>query len=245
MIWILSGSTITKLMLVTSGSILFLNSFSPQEKLWVVSNKDNIINTSENLSYITNTNNIHNIEILKNKGVVVDLENWRFTPENQKKNPIQIFKSASHYVEKNNLKNWLMAAPSMNLIRVMYPTYKGKVYLKFIQENIAGKIAPYVKAYDIQAQGAENNPLYYKQIIKKITSQLHNSNKNIKIFAELNITKNSNNKNKEKIMEDIRNTQKYVSGYWIAVPDGSHNKVDKKQINTALQIIRYTLYKKD
>lgn len=245
MILILSGSAIAKLMLVASGSILFLNSFIPQEKLWVVSNKDNVINTGKNLSYITNTNNIHNTEILKNKGVVVDLENWRFTPKNQKKNPIQAVKSASHYIEKNNLTNWLMAAPSMNLIREIYPTYKGKVYLKFIQENIAGKIAPYVKAYDIQAQGAENNPLYYKQIIKKITRQLHDSNKNIKIFAELNITKNSNNENKEKILEDIRNTQKYVSGYWIAVPDGSHNKVDKKQINTALQIIRYTLSKKD
>lgn len=85
----------------------------------------------------------------------MDLESWPFTPVAQQRHPVTAYRQAAVQVRAHH--QWLVATPALDLVHVVAPTYHGPLAQEFVRLAIAGRIAPSVRVYEIQAQGFERN----------------------------------------------------------------------------------------
>ena len=82
----------------------------------------------------------------------------------EQKNYVNVFKKAYELLSTNG--KWILAAPAVDLVKSIKPYYHKKLCSEFLRLNIAKNIAPYVYAFDIQAQGSEINPQKSAQFVK-------------------------------------------------------------------------------
>jgi hypothetical protein len=83
MIWMFAGSGLTKLALAAGGVALLAGPLN-NANTWVTGHSPYLPSAATRLSYTANANQVKNAY---RKGVVVDLENWPYTPRWQRDQP--------------------------------------------------------------------------------------------------------------------------------------------------------------
>lgn len=221
MIWMFSGSALTKLAMVAGGMAL-LNGPLDNNNTWVAGNSVDAPPNAWRLSTITNANHWKQASE-KSKGIVLDLEHWPFTPIRQQTNPVETYQFLYQRLSTLQGRHWIVAAPAFDLVKEMEPGYRGKIYPKFIQMRLAAGIAPNVQVYDIQAQGAENNPGLYRSMIWAIARQVHKANPKAIILAGISTNPSGQSVSVSRLMDDIKQTRYMVSGYWLTIPQANRS----------------------
>lgn len=216
MILMLAGSAINKIALAVGGTAL-LSGFLNHSDLWVVGNVDKSYFHAKKIDYTSNADQWRKF-YKKDNPVVLDIEKWKYTPIFQQNHPVMAYRHFYENLHQFNHEKWIIATPSFNVIKEMFPNYKGKLYRKFIQIDLAGKIAPYANVYEVQAQWAERNPFKYRRVVQKIAEQVHSANPSTVVFAGLSTNPSPKKIALSTLKKDIEMTQKIVSGYWLNVP---------------------------
>lgn len=210
MIWMFAGSGITKLASVAGGMALLSGPLNSPET-WVAGHS---VDTPPLATHLRITANAARIPT-GTRGVVLDVENWPLTPAFQKAHPVRAY---ADFYRQAASRHWIVGTPAFDLVRSMFPTYHGKIYPAFIRLDLAGRIAPYVSVYDIQAQGAERNPRRYAYLVRTIAAQVRAAHPAVTVLAGLSTNPSGQPVSVAQMREDVRLTGKVVKGYWLSIP---------------------------
>lgn len=217
MIWAFTGSAITKIAAAVGGYFLLHGALNNQNT-WVAGFSAYTPSHASVISYGSSLASLENSASMKNTGVMLDLERWPFTPVTEQQHPAQDYASLYKYIQYSDIGHFLVAAPAFNLVKTIEPNYTGKLYPEFLRLNLAGKIAPYVGAYIIQAQGAERNPAEYARLVDNIAHQVRMVSPSTLILAALSTNPSGASVPESTLVQDIRAVKYTVNGYWISIP---------------------------
>lgn len=219
MFLMMSGSALTKLALAVGGSLLLAGPLNTPHTL-VVGKSVYTPKKAQTLFSYTNANDWKKAS-QKSVGAVLDLERWSFTPESQQAHPVQAYKYFYQHLYTQPGQHFIVAAPSLDLVKSVVPDYSGKLDPEFVQLKLAEKIAPYSNFYEIQAQALENNPKKYKNLVKEIVQQVKISNPGAVVIAGISTNPSGRNIPVLDMIKDVKETRHLVSGYWLTIPETS------------------------
>lgn len=211
MIWFFASSALAKLAVLPLGARL-LHGPLDNPNTWVMgrSRSEPIPIHATPWTGTTNLRQIPRLLRGPDRGVVLDLERWRFTPPEQQRHPVQSYAQAARFAHEAG--KWIMATPALDLFR------QSPLAERYLQSRIAERIAPYVDAYDIQAQGLERYPVRYAQFVRKVAGQLRRANPHVVILAGLSTNPSGTPVTLKALEADYRATRSVVDGYWLNIP---------------------------
>ncbi|MEY2343185.1 hypothetical protein AB4090_13905 [Acidithiobacillus sp. IBUN Pt1247-S3] len=209
MIWMFSGSTITKLASLSLGAVLLRGPLNTPDT-WIMGQSQFQPPAATIWSGAASLQKLPAALHDDARGVVLDLEHWRFTPVAEQSHPVQTYEQAA--TEAKRYGKWLMATPSLNLF------HKRPLADAYLRSRIAYRIAPYVRAYDIQAQGLERNPARYAHFVSQVAQQLRAANPRIVMVAGISVNPGGAPVTLPELQRDIVLTRGMVQGYWLAIP---------------------------
>ena len=149
------------------------------------------------------------------RGVMYDYENWRFTPDDEQRNPARYLQRAAALVHARGLL--FITAPAVNLAAVQAPgsTNRPADYLRL---GIAADGARYADVFDIQAQSAERDTQAYMYFVREAAAQARQANPNVVVFAGVSTQPGGQRVTADHILDAIDATRQYVDGYWLNIP---------------------------
>ena len=152
------------------------------------------------------------------KGVMYDYEKWRFTPEDEQRNPAKSLKEAADLVHARGLL--FLAAPAVDLVPVLAPDSDRKrqddTYLSL---GLAGDAARYADVVDIQAQRFQNDPQRYGSFVRAAAAQARAANPKVIVLAGVSTQPGGRETSADAILRAIQATRDVVDGYWFNIPE--------------------------
>ena len=150
------------------------------------------------------------------KAIMYDNEKWKFTPEEEQRDPARYEKLAADLVHQHGLM--FLAAPAVDLIGVLEPGSRGKRYDAYLQLGIAGDAARYADVIDIQAQSAERDAEAYAHFVLQAAAQARRANPKVLVLAGVSTNPNGQRVTANDILGAITATRDSVDGYWLNIP---------------------------
>lgn len=151
------------------------------------------------------------------RGVMYDYEKWRFTPEEEQKNPAGYVKQAADIVHAHGLL--FFTAPAVDLAPVLAPSGDRKrqdeTYLRL---GIAADAARYADVVDIQSQRFERDTTLYARFVKEAAAQARQANPKVIVLAGVSTQPSGQYVTANDILRAIDATRDFVDGYWLNIP---------------------------
>jgi hypothetical protein len=151
------------------------------------------------------------------RAVMYDYEKWRFTPEEEQRDPGTYLKQAADLVHAQNLL--FFTAPAVNLVTVLAagedPALSDETYLKL---KIAADAARFADVFDIQAQRFEFDTERYANFVRRAAAQAREANPKVIVLAGISTQPYGPPVTAEIIFRAITATREIVDGYWFNVP---------------------------
>jgi hypothetical protein len=151
------------------------------------------------------------------KGIVYDIEKWRFTTEEEQRNPAAYIQMSAKLAHAHGLL--LVAAPALDLVAILAPEDHQRRYLTYLRLGIAGEAARYADIIDIQAQSLEPDATVYAGFVRAAAEQARQANSRIMVLAGLSTNPNGQHVTADDILRAIAATHDIVDGYWLNVPE--------------------------
>ena len=153
------------------------------------------------------------------QAVIYDCENWQFTPLIEQQEVGHYTGLAAALTREHGLR--LIAAPAVTLVKVLAPG-AGDRYDRFVNAGIAASGAA-ADVVDIQAQGAERDPLRYASFVIAAAGQVRAVNPDAVILAGLSTNPPGAPVYAEMLISAIHAVSGVVQGFWLNVPNpGPH-----------------------
>ena len=149
------------------------------------------------------------------RAILYDNEGWKFTPEDEQRNPARYMKMAAEIVHGKGLM--FIAAPAVTLVKRLAPPSE-KRYDAYVRLEIAADAARYADVIDIQAQGSEKNVRLFSNFVQRAAEQARTANPKVLVLAGISTNPNGQRVTAEEVHRAIVSTQPYVDGYWFNVP---------------------------
>lgn len=215
MIWLLSGSGINKLAASRGGPGLLRGPLN-RASTWVYGKSRSAPPRSTPLSGGTRVTAIRRGARRPGHYLLLDIENWKFTPMWERRNPVAACRAAARFAAR--AKKVLIVTPAFDLIRALKPQYRGRIYPEFIRLRIAARLARFVGVYEIQAQGCENNLRLYRWVVRRISRQVRRVSPRVLILAGLSTGPSGQRTSAGQLFADVNVTRRYVNGYRMNIP---------------------------
>jgi hypothetical protein len=153
------------------------------------------------------------------KGIMYDNEKWRFTPEEEQKDPARYEKFAADLVHAHGLL--FLAAPAVDLVTGLAPGSDERRYDSYLRLGIATIAARDADVFVIQAQGSERNIPYYAGFVGRAAAQARTANPKVIVLAGISTNPNGQRVTADQILGAIAATRDSVDGYWFNIPQPS------------------------
>jgi hypothetical protein len=154
------------------------------------------------------------------KGVMYDYERWRFTPEEEQRNPAGYVKEAADLVHAKSLL--FLTAPAVNLVTVMAPAEdRNRLCDTYLRLGIAADAARYADVVDIQAQRFERDTELYARFVRQAAAQARQANPKVVVLAGISTQPIGQQVTADDILRAIAATRDVVDGYWFNIPQPS------------------------
>jgi hypothetical protein len=154
------------------------------------------------------------------RGIMYDYEKWRFTPEEEQRNPAGYVRQAADLVHAQGLL--LLTAPAVNLVTVMAPAEdRNRMFDTYLRLGIAADGARYADVIDIQAQRAEANTELYGRFVRQAAAQAREANPKVLVLAGISTEPIGQKVTADDILRAIAVTRDVVDGYWFNIPQPS------------------------
>ncbi len=148
--------------------------------------------------------------------VLYDVEDWSYTPLAEQLEPIAATQTAQSITSAADTP--LIAAPALDLMKVLYPGIPPRV--AYISKNVAGRIAQYASAIDIQAQSIETNPSEYANFVLAAAAEARAANPHVRVYAGISTNPDGQTVTATELYQDVNSTAGSVYGYWLNIPSG-------------------------
>jgi hypothetical protein len=148
--------------------------------------------------------------------VLYDPEAWSFTPVAEQQDPLQAATRAAAAAHAHGLQ--LIVAPALNLTQVLAPNGSQQRWRRFLDLDLAGRLADIADIVELQAQSLERDTATYTAFVRAATSQAHTSNPGITVLAGLSTNPPGAPVGSQHLMAAIQATQSMVNGYWLNIP---------------------------
>jgi hypothetical protein len=151
------------------------------------------------------------------RGVMYDYERWKFTPEQEQRNPAQYVKQAVDLVHAHGLL--FLTAPAVNLVKAIepmaHPEQMDEAYLRL---KFAADAARYADVFDIQAQRFESDTKRYANFVRLAATQARQANPKVRVLAGISTQPFGPRVTADDILGAIMATRDVVDGYWFNIP---------------------------
>jgi hypothetical protein len=147
--------------------------------------------------------------------ILYDNEAWRFTPQEEQRDPERYTKRVADLVHAHGLR--FISAPAANLAKVLAPGVE-KRYDGYLGLKIAALSARYADIYEIQAQGSEGDVRQFTDFVREAARQAHEMNPRVVVLAGISTNPSGQKMTADRIVEVIRATRAFVGGYWFNIP---------------------------
>ena len=215
--WIISSSAVNK--------ILAINATIAK---WAFDNQNTIIIgavpngwTSKRVADFRNfsalNESINSLNPSEYYGILLDQENWSFTPLYEQRNAIYYTMLASNLAKEHGLI--LISTPAGDLVNAY--GYYSNFSEEFERMGIAYNSSKYSQIYEAQAQSMERGLSGFDSFSYTEYLQAKAANPNIKFFIGLSTNPNSENITGEELYAAINSTENFSDGYWLNVPNQS------------------------
>src|SRR5262245_48065638 len=149
-------------------------------------------------------------------GVMYDYERWRFTPEEEQRNPAAYLKRAADLVHAQGLL--FLTAPAVNLVTVIAPADRSRHYDTYLRLGMAADAARHADVFDIQAQGSQRNTGFYANFVRQAAAQARQANPKVVVLAGISTQPSGQQVTADDILRAIAATRDIVDGYWFNIP---------------------------
>ena len=215
--WIISSSAVNK--------ILAINATIAK---WAFDNQNTIIIgavpngwTSKRVADFRNfsalNESINSLNPSEYYGVLLDQENWSFTPLYEQRNAIYYTMLASDLAKEHGLI--LISTPAGDLVKAY--GYYSNFSEEFERMGIAYNSSKYSQIYEAQAQSMERGLSGFDSFSYIESLQAKSANPDIKFFIGLSTNPNAQNITGAELYAAINSTKNFSSGYWLNVPNQS------------------------
>jgi len=153
------------------------------------------------------------------KAILYDSENWPMTPDDEKRDPDTAHQTAAQIVHSHNLI--FIAAPAVDLARVLEPGTRGRAYEVYLRHNLAAIAARNADVVDIQAQGSQNNQSTYTDFVQRAAAQAKSANPNVIVIAGISTNPHGEATTSDRLLGAVQATRSMVQGYWLNMPQKS------------------------
>jgi hypothetical protein len=173
------------------------------------------------------------------KGVMYDYEKWRFTPENEQRNPGRSVKDAADLVHARGLL--FLAAPAVDLVPVLAPdSDRERQDDAYLSLGLAAEAARCADVVDIQAQRFQNDPERYGSFVRAAAAQARAANPKVIVLAGVSTQPGGRDTSADAILRAIQATRDVVDGYWLNIPEPGEMspKVRTFRPDIALDVLR-------
>jgi hypothetical protein len=173
------------------------------------------------------------------RGIMYDYEKWRFTPEEEQKNPARYVKQAADIVHAYGLL--FFTAPAVDLAPVQAPNsdrkHQDETYLRV---GIAADAARYADVFVIQSQRFELDTTLYARFVKEAAAQARQANPKIIVIAGVSTQPSGQHVTANDILQAIDATRNFVDGYWLNIPGPSEYspRVTEFRPDIAVDVLR-------
>jgi len=150
------------------------------------------------------------------RAVLYDNERWKFTPKQEQRDPAAFTAQAARIAHSRGLL--LIAAPAVDLVRVLAPDARGRVYDRFLSLGVLAGVAKTADVVVIQAQGSETALPLYSNFVQRGAQQARTANPHVVVLAGISTNPSGQRVTAEQIVAAIRATRASVDGYWFNVP---------------------------
>jgi hypothetical protein len=173
------------------------------------------------------------------KGMMYDYEKWRFTPEEEQRNPARSVKEAADLVHARGLL--FLAAPAVDLVPVLAPdSDRRRQDDTYLRLGLAGDAAPYADVVDIQAQRFQNDPERYESFVRAAAAQARAANPKVIVLAGVSTQPGGGDTSADAILRAIQATRDAIDGYWLNIPEPGQMSpnVSAFRPDIALEVLR-------
>lgn len=147
--------------------------------------------------------------------VLYDDEDWSLTPKAQQRNPGEYEAEGYRLARARGVV--FIAAPAMDLVRVLDPAGTGTVAQRFLSLDLIGQAAKDADIVDIQAQGLEGSAQYTSFVIAA-ARQARAANPGVKVLAGLSTNPSGRAIAASVLTADAESVRGSVDGYWLNIP---------------------------
>ena len=152
--------------------------------------------------------------------VLYDPEGWQLTPPDEQRDPAA---AACKVAEAAHARGKLVVVtPAVTLLRALTgePGTQGERYERFVQTNVARKVAACADVYEIQAQGAEMRPEKFRQFVEAEATQARQANPAVLVLAGISTNPNGQKVGARQVYDAVMSVRGLVDGYWLNIPAG-------------------------
>jgi hypothetical protein len=147
--------------------------------------------------------------------VLYDVEDWALTPKAQQQNPAKYEAEGHRLASARGVV--FIAAPAMDLVRVLDPNGSGTVAQRFLSLDLIGQAARNADIVDIQAQGLEGSS-QYTSFVTAAAAQAKAANPDVKVLAGLSTNPAGRAISAAVLAQDAQSVRGVVDGYWLNIP---------------------------
>jgi hypothetical protein len=147
--------------------------------------------------------------------VLYDDEDWSLTPKAQQEDPAKY--EAEGYRLSREHGVVFIAAPAMDLVRVLDPDGSGSAVQRFLSLDLIGQAARDADVVDIQAQGLEGGA-QYATFVTAAAQQARSANPDVRVLAGLSTNPSGRAISSTVLAEDADAVRGVVDGYWLNIP---------------------------
>ncbi|MDA8374416.1 MAG: hypothetical protein M0Z91_09280 [Actinomycetota bacterium] len=164
------------------------------------------------------------------KYVLLDLEAWRFTPQNEQADPAHYYVEAARLLRQHGLK--LIAAPGTNVYSHS-STLRGRNYQRMLASGIFDVVAPHAAIFSIQSQSLEFEPSVFASYVSQAASALRSANPAIAVFAGISTNPPAGTATTSQLADVMKSVSSVVKGFWLNVPQPGPSCPNCKELNVA------------
>lgn len=173
------------------------------------------------------------------KGIMYDQEKWKFTPEDEQRNPGPFLKKAADLVHEKGLL--FLTAPAVNLVNVIEPgSNRNRMDEAYLRLGLAADAARYSDVFDIQAQRFEGDASVYESFVRQAAAQARHANPKVIVLAGISTEPIGRSITADDIFRAISATHDAVDGYWFNIPKPSEYSPNAKEFrpDIAVDVLR-------
>jgi len=150
------------------------------------------------------------------QAVLYDPEAWPFTPAGEQRDPVAATARAAVAAHAAGLQ--LIAAPALNLVRVLAAGSTAPRTQLFLELGLAARFAAHADMLELQGQSLERDAAQYAEFAAAAARQARRAGAHAGILAGLSTNPPGGPVTASQLVAAIRASAASVDGYWLNIP---------------------------